>query len=128
MAVADDGATEPSSLHPQHVLQAACAEHRARSQEVSRNRREASTSRETSALRRAMRGVSGAVRRAPGTVEELERLVHNEAAFARDSVADLDTKVQDARRQVSLHERMTSVMAKEITYLVSQNLRGTGGL
>ncbi len=94
---------------------AACAEHRARCQEVSRSMREASTSRETSALRRAMRGVPGAVRRAQGTVEELERLVHNEAVFTRDLVADLDTKVQDARRRVSLHERMTSVMAKEIT-------------
>ena len=46
----------------------------------------------------------------------------------KTQIADPDAKVQDARRQVSCHEIMTSVMAKGITYVVSENLRGVGDL
>ena len=49
-------------------------------------------------------------------------------ACPRGFFDDFDAKVQDARRHVSCHELMTSVMAKESTYLVLENSRGAGWL
>ena len=40
---------------------------------------------------------------------------------------DFDAKVQDARRHVSCHELMTSVMAKESTYSVLEIREGLDG-
>ena len=108
--------------------------YRARSQDETRKTREASSSRETRELRRAMWGMSASMRRAQEEavcarhmVADLEWHLHQQSSLTRDTVASLDSKVHDASEQVARQELLISVLVRQITRFVIQNLRGVGG-
>jgi hypothetical protein len=45
-----------------------------------------------------------------------------ESAVNRVTLSDLESKVEQTDKEVSLHDKQLKVMATEITYLVLQNL------
>jgi len=83
-------------------------QHRASSRDASRDR---SLSHETHRLRRSIQNVQTGFNKTQA-----------ESAVNRVTLSDLESKVEQTDKEVSLHDKQLKVMATEITYLVLQNL------